>query len=47
VIVTTTRELADGTPLRALTSAESADGAKSVPDANARKKKPTTTNSGF
>lgn len=46
VIVSTTRELADGTPLRALTSLESASGTKSAPDSNA-KKKPTTTNSGF
>jgi len=46
VIVATTRELADGTPLRALTTAETAAGAKPGAEPG-KKKKPTTTNSGF
>lgn len=46
VIVATTRELADGTPLRALTSAETAASTKPGAEAG-KKKKPTTTNSGF
>lgn len=46
VIVTTTRELADGTPLRALTGVETAAGAKPATEAG-KKKKPNTTNSGF
>ncbi|MFN9372356.1 MAG: efflux RND transporter periplasmic adaptor subunit [Planctomycetaceae bacterium] len=46
VIVATTRELADGTPLRALTGTETAAGAKPGAEAT-RKKKPNTTNSGF
>ncbi len=46
VVVATTRELADGTPLRALTGTETAVGAKSEADVG-KKKKPNTTNSGF
>jgi multidrug efflux pump subunit AcrA (membrane-fusion protein) len=46
VIVTTTRELADGTPLRALVGTESAAGTKPGAEAS-KKKKPNTTNSGF
>ncbi|MFN9196868.1 MAG: efflux RND transporter periplasmic adaptor subunit [Planctomycetaceae bacterium] len=46
VIVATTRELADGTPLRALAGTETAAGAKPGAEAG-KKKKPNTTNSGF